>query len=117
MIKDKCGHTVDKPAPDQPPESMMAKREKMPTHEKGKIISMALDSGFMLSTMYGQDTNKLMPASDTDTLLKFAEAVTKAKVEAIRGLMIPEFTHTELPIEAKIKNTTIQSAIDILEGR
>lgn len=42
---------------------------------------------------------------------------TAQAVEAIRGLMIPEFTHTELPIEAKIKNTTLQATIDILEER
>lgn len=108
----------------------MTDREKMPAHEKGKIISMALDSGFMLSTMYGQDTDKLMPASDTDTLLKFAEAITKAKVEAIRGLITPTYHYLEnesiahkiagttaVPKAIEIRNKALQDAIDILEGR
>ena len=36
------------------------------------IITKALQAGFMLSTAYGQDTDKHMPVSDRDTLLRFA---------------------------------------------
>ena len=42
---------------------------------KEDILMLALDAGFMVSTQYGQSENKLMPASDSATLLKFAKLV------------------------------------------
>jgi hypothetical protein len=38
-----------------------------------RVISAALEAGFMLSTAYGQDASKLMPCSDSSTLKKFAQ--------------------------------------------
>ncbi len=55
-----------------------------------EIIALALESGFMLSTAHGQDANKLMPVSDTATLIKFARAllrpVNQEMLEALKGL-------------------------------
>jgi hypothetical protein len=39
---------------------------------------LALDAGFMLSTQYGQTPPKLMPVSDSRTLVNFARKVIKA---------------------------------------
>jgi len=39
--------------------------------EPDDIISLALECGFMLLTTHGQGTDKLMPVSDIDTLVKF----------------------------------------------
>ena len=38
---------------------------------KSEFLRMALEAGFMLSTAYGQATNKLMPVSDADTVVNF----------------------------------------------
>lgn len=46
-----------------------------------QIIAMALEHGFMLSTAYGQDSKKLMPVSDTSTILAFADALRAAVKE------------------------------------
>ena len=42
---------------------------------KEKMYGMALEAGFMLSTQYGQAEHKLMPASDGETLQKFAKLI------------------------------------------
>jgi hypothetical protein len=39
------------------------------------IISIALETGFMISTQYGQEENQPMPVSDKATLLRFAKAL------------------------------------------
>jgi len=46
---------------------------------KNEIIRIALESGFKVGTMYGQDLNKLMPSADGDTLMKFAKAIIQAQ--------------------------------------
>ena len=46
-----------------------------------EVYELAIDSGFMLSTQYGQAENKLMPASDGDTLVKLAEAILRKAQE------------------------------------
>jgi hypothetical protein len=46
------------------------------------IGMLALDAGFMLSTQYGQEPPKLMPVSDSRTLVSFARKVIKAHVAA-----------------------------------
>ena len=40
------------------------------------MMKIALDVGFMITTMSGQDTNKMMPSSDVGTLEKFAKAIS-----------------------------------------
>jgi len=42
-----------------------------------EVYELAIDSGFMLSTQYGQAENKLMPVSDGDTLVKLANAILR----------------------------------------
>jgi hypothetical protein len=49
--------------------------------KKEDIYSLALEAGFMLSTQYGQEENKLMPVSDGETLQKFAELILKKASE------------------------------------
>lgn len=44
---------------------------------KEDIIRLALESGFKLSTAYGQASDKLMPVTNTRTLLIFAKALTE----------------------------------------
>jgi hypothetical protein len=44
---------------------------------KNKIIQAALDAGFLLSTAYG--SGKLIPVTDIETLVKFAEALLETK--------------------------------------
>ena len=39
------------------------------------LYGLAMQSGFMLSTQYGQDDGKMMPATDGDTLVKLARAI------------------------------------------
>ena len=56
------------PKPDQ---------QEVPELTEAKIAEIALD-GFMLSTAYGQGSNKAMPVSDLATLVKFARAVIAA---------------------------------------
>lgn len=48
------------------------------------VMCIALESGFMLSTQYGQSDGKLMPVSDTDTLLRFAKALISAGVVKVK---------------------------------
>ena len=45
------------------------------------IIRIALEAGFMLSTAYGQDSEKLMPTSDSQTLENFANLVAAVERE------------------------------------
>jgi hypothetical protein len=47
----------------------------MPSDERTHILELALHAGFMLNTAYGQEKHLLMPVSDSETLLKFAQAV------------------------------------------
>ena len=46
-----------------------------------EVYELAIDSGFMLSTQYGQAENKLMPVSDGDTLVKLAKAILRKAQE------------------------------------
>lgn len=54
------------------------------------IISKALEAGFSLSTGYGQETDQLMPISNTATLQKFADLILTAQltdlVEELEGM-------------------------------
>jgi hypothetical protein len=43
--------------------------------EREEILEIALETGFMLSTAYGQKEPKLMPVSDSATLIAFANAI------------------------------------------
>jgi hypothetical protein len=43
------------------------------------VARIALEAGFMLSTAYGQEKEKLMPVSDIKTLKRFAELLEKEK--------------------------------------
>ena len=43
------------------------------------IMIAALEAGFMISTQYGQGTNKLMPCSDMDTLREFVRLLEEEK--------------------------------------
>lgn len=54
---------------------------------KEEICSLALEAGFMLSTMHGQDTPKLMPVSDSATLVKFAQLVAAHEREECAKLV------------------------------
>ncbi len=45
---------------------------------KENIIRLALESGFEISTEYGQASDKLMPATNTRTLLIFVKSITDA---------------------------------------
>lgn len=46
--------------------------------DEAEVIKAAMECGFMISTMHGQeDVTQLMPVSDKATLLKFAEHLTK----------------------------------------
>lgn len=49
--------------------------------DKEQIIQMALQHGFMLSTSYGQEAKKLMPVSDSGTIIAFAAAIRAATKE------------------------------------
>jgi hypothetical protein len=48
---------------------------------KEDVYGLALQSGFMLSTQYGQGKDKLMPVTDGDTLM----ALTRAIEAKVRG--------------------------------
>ena len=41
------------------------------------VYELAIESGFMLSTQYGEAEHKLMPVSDGDTLVKLANAILR----------------------------------------
>ena len=41
------------------------------------VYELAIESGFMLSTQYGEAEHKLMPVSDGDTLVKLARAILR----------------------------------------
>ena len=45
------------------------------------VYELAIESGFMLSTQYGEAEHKLMPASDGDTLVKLANAILRKAQE------------------------------------
>lgn len=45
------------------------------TVTREEVMQIALESGIMLSTQYGQADGKLMPVSDTETLLRFAKSL------------------------------------------
>jgi len=51
------------------------------TLSRMEVYELAIDSGFMLSTQYGQAENKLMPVSDGDTLVKLAKAILRKAQE------------------------------------
>jgi hypothetical protein len=40
---------------------------------RSEVIQAALTAGFMLGTQFGQDDKKLMPYTDTATLVEFVE--------------------------------------------
>ena len=42
-----------------------------------KRMQLALDAGFMISTMYGQEEPNLMPCSDVKTIKKFYNLIAK----------------------------------------
>ena len=42
---------------------------------KTKILQEALEAGFMFSTAFGQEAPKLMPVTDTLTILGFAKRI------------------------------------------
>ncbi len=50
-----------------------------------QILEVALQ-GFMLSTAYGQQTTKLMPVSDSATLLAFARSMIALGMEEAAGI-------------------------------
>ena len=45
---------------------------------KTEMLTEAVEAGFMLHTGYGQGVNKMMPVSDSATLVEFARAVIAA---------------------------------------
>ena len=45
------------------------------------VYELAIESGFMLSTQYGEAEHKLMPVSDGDTLVKLANAILRKAQE------------------------------------
>ena len=45
------------------------------------VYELAIESGFMLSTQYGEAEHKLMPVSDGDTLVKLARAILRKAQE------------------------------------
>ena len=49
--------------------------------KRHKILEAAMVAGFTVGTIYGQETNKLMPCSDLDTLIHFAELVSDVMEE------------------------------------
>lgn len=51
------------------------KDECLPISE---IMSLALTTGFMIHSGYGQQIDKKMPVSDTETLRDFANAIIRA---------------------------------------
>ena len=57
------------------------KRDELPDEE---IIAIAMETGFSVSTAYGQGPSKLMPISDGETLIQFAR---KIKSETTTELM------------------------------
>ncbi len=75
FICDKC-HWQD-------PTVVGSKDERLREMSKNEIIEKALIAGFSLSTVYGQDTNKLIPISDTKTLQEFAKLVLHAREEEV----------------------------------
>jgi len=48
---------------------------------KTEMLTEAVEAGFMLHTGYGQGVNKMMPVSDSATLVEFARAVIAADRE------------------------------------
>lgn len=42
---------------------------------RSDIYGLAMEAGFMLSTQYGQEKDKLMPVSDGETLVKFVDLI------------------------------------------
>lgn len=44
---------------------------------KEQAYAMALDAGFMLSTQYGQEDGKMMPATDGATLMRLIKLIEK----------------------------------------
>ena len=69
--------------------TLMKSREKIFSNEyhpvkelnRMSVYELAIDSGFMLSTQYGEAEHKLMPVSDGDTLVKFAKAILRKAQE------------------------------------
>jgi len=58
--------------------------------DKKEIISVAMEAGFMLSTMHGQESPKLMPVSDSETLLAFAKLIAAAERERCAKVVLEE---------------------------
>ena len=46
--------------------------------KREEVLAQALEAGFMLSTAHGQKPLQLMPVSDSETLMRFAEKVIRA---------------------------------------
>ena len=63
-----CGHPL--PCPKH------SKQQPQIDCEKKEVVRIALESGFMISSAYGQKMANLMPTSDVDTLVRFAEALS-----------------------------------------
>ena len=43
--------------------------------DRTEVYGLAIESGFMLSTQYGQAEHKLMPVTDGDTLMALVKAI------------------------------------------
>jgi hypothetical protein len=62
--------------------------------DREEVTRMALEAGFSLGTMYGQGMGKLMPISDSETLVRFAALIAAAErdrcaAECERMMMYP----------------------------
>jgi hypothetical protein len=51
--------------------------------EREDVILLALETGIMISTAYGQESNKPMPVSDAATLQLFADLIEKEVTQRI----------------------------------
>ena len=70
-----------------------------PMKTNDMIMSAALQAGFQISTGYGQEENKLMPASDLTTLGEFAKIILNARTEEIVA-MVEEMPENKYMTEA-----------------
>ncbi len=91
------------------------------------VLSKALEAGFAISTEYGQGNNKLMPISDSKTLLNFASltqaSITQSRIEE-QATVILELAEALEKIKAKgskvgvaygIANTVLTKHAKIIE--
>lgn len=78
-----------------------------------QVMAHAMVSGFMLSTAYGQGATKLMPVSDTETLVNFAKMISADDKSAINELLdaVKDMRSTFIWIESLDKQTNMKSHI------